>query len=261
MTGPFKITRNELAQFLPSQRAIRAFEQLFDLIPSSLDESSSTIQEVSINAQNADSRAQQAVSAIARLADAVELLALAPVRPLESQDFDIAPPVAIQSVQEQILPPVFEQNKRKRYGAFQSNVTQNAAVINTAYGMTVDVTDLSFGVRVGTPTSRVYVDTDGIYNIQFSAQLLKTSGGVGLVYIWLRINGVDLPDSAGKIRIQGNNGESIAAWNYVVQLGLEDYFEIMWSTDDVDCEIHASAATPPAPSIPSLILTVTDNIS
>ena len=261
MTGPFKITRNELAEFLPSQRAIRAFEQLFDLIPSNLDTNASLIEETSINAQNADSRAQQAVSAIARLADAVELLALAPVRPSQVQNVDIAPPVVTQVMQEQILPPVFEQNKRKRYGAFQSNLTQTAAVINTAYGMTIDVTDLSFGVRVGTPISRVYVDTEGVYNIQFSAQLLKTSGGVGLVYIWLRINGVDLPDSAGKIRIQGNSGESIAAWNYVVQLGLEDYFELMWSTDDIDCEIHASAAVPPAPSIPSLILTVTDNIS
>lgn len=259
--GPFKITRNELAQFLPSQRAIRAFEQLFALIPSSLNDSATVIEEVSTNAQNADSKAIQALSAISRLADAVELLALAPAKPSETQSFDIAPPVVTQTVQEQILPPVFEQNKRKRYGAFQSNVTQNAAVINTAYGITVDVTDLSFGVRVGTPTSRVYVDTEGVYNIQFSAQLLKTSGGVGLVYIWLRINGVDLPDSAGKIRIQGNSGESIAAWNYVIQLGLEDYFELMWSTDDIDCEIHASPAVAPAPSIPSLILTVTDNIS
>ena len=77
------------------------------------------------------------MSAIERLADAVELLALAPARSPESQNVDIAPPVAIQAVQEQILPPVFEQNKRKRYGAFQSNVTQTAAVINTAYGMRV----------------------------------------------------------------------------------------------------------------------------
>jgi len=261
IADPLKLTRNELAKFLPSQRAIRAFEQLFGIIPSELNSLTVAIEEASINAQNADSRAQQAVSAIIALADAVELLALAPARPLESQNVDIAPPVAIQTVQEQILPPVFEQNKRKRYGAFQSNVTQTAAAINTAYGMALGTTDLSFGVRVGTPTSRIYVDTEGVYNIQFSAQLLKTSGGVGLVYIWLRINGVDLPASAGKIRIQGNNGESVAAWNYVVQLGLEDYFEIMWSTDNIDCQIHASAATPPAPSIPSLILTVTDNIS
>lgn len=61
MTGPNKITRNELAQFLPSQRAIRAFEQLFDLVPSSIDVNTVLIEEVSVNAQNADSKAVQEI--------------------------------------------------------------------------------------------------------------------------------------------------------------------------------------------------------
>jgi len=261
MEGPNRLLRSELAKFLPSQRAIRAFEQLFDVVPSQITQNTTSSEDASIAAASADSRAQQAVSAIDRLAEAVELLALAPARSPETQNVDIAPPVAIQSVQEQILPPIFEQNKRKRYGVFQSDTTQVAAVINTAYGMTFDVADLSFGVRIGTPASRIYVDTEGIYNIQFSAQLVKTTGGIGLVYIWLRINGVDLPASATKIRIQGNNAEAVAAWNFVVPLGLNDYFQLMWSVDDIHCQIQASAAVPPAPSIPSLLLTVTDNIS
>lgn len=37
MADPRPLTRNELAEFLPNQRAIRAFEKLFDLIPSELD--------------------------------------------------------------------------------------------------------------------------------------------------------------------------------------------------------------------------------
>jgi hypothetical protein len=275
MSGPYKLTRNELAQFLPSPRAIRAFEQLFEVGTTDLNQIiqeianltialallSDKTDEVDTSAGNAGARAQMAVSAISRLADAVELLALAPVRPPQTQVVDITPPTVIQQTNGNILPPVFEQNKRKRYGAFQSNVTQTAAVINTAYGMTFDGIDLSFGVTVGTPTSRIYLDTEGIYNIQFSAQLLKTSGGIGLVYVWLRVNGIDVPASAGKIRIQGNNAEVVVAWNYVYQFGLGDYFELMWSTDSTACQIQASAAAPPAPSIPSIILTVTDNIS
>jgi hypothetical protein len=35
--GPYKITRAELAQFLPSPRAIRAFEQLFDIVPGDIN--------------------------------------------------------------------------------------------------------------------------------------------------------------------------------------------------------------------------------
>lgn len=259
--GPYKITRNELAQFLPSQRAIRAFEQLFDLIPSSINDNITVIEEVSVNAQNADSKAVQALSAIDRLANAVELLALAPNSIPAFPEADIAPPVAVVSQQPDILPPVINEVRRKRYGAFHSTALQTAAAINTAYPMTLNVTDLSFGVYVGTPTSRVYVDTEGIYNFQFSAQLEKTAGGVGAIYIWCRVNGVDIPDSATKIRIQGNNHETVAAWNFVLPVNAGDYFELVWSTDDTTCQIFASAASPPVPAIPSLILTVTDNIS
>ena len=259
--GPFKITRNELAQFLPSQRAIRAFEQLFALIPSSLNDSASVIEEVSVNAQNADSRAQQAVSAIDRLSDAVELLALAPARLPENQNVDIAPPVVPFVVSTDIVPPVINEVRRKRYGAFHSTVTQTAAAINTAYPMTLNTTDISFGVYTGTPNSRIYIDTEGFYNFQFSAQLHKTAGGVGAIYIWARVNGVDIPDSATKIRIQGNNAETVGAWNFVLPVNAGDYFELVWSTDDTSCEILALPASAPHPAIPSLILTVTDNIS
>ena len=261
MNGPYKITRNELAQFLPSQRAIRAFEQLFDIVPTGIDSNTTLIEETSINAQNADSKAQQAVSAIARLADAVELLALAPVRLPENQSVDIAPPVVPFVFSADITPPVINEVRRKRYGAFHSTAIQTAAVINTAYPMTLNATDISFGVYIGSPTSQVYVDTEGYYNFQFSAQLAKTSGGVGAVYIWCRVNGVDIPYSATKIRIQGNNGETVAAWNFVLPLNAGDYFELVWSTDDLNCQIFASAASSPVPAIPSLILTVTDNIS
>jgi hypothetical protein len=261
MNGPYKITRNELAEFLPSQRAIRAFEQLFALIPSSLDVNATLIEETSINAASAEATAQQAVGAINRLADVVELLALAPRSVEVSAVTDIAPPMVHVTAQSDILPPVINEVRRKRYGAFHSTVLQTAAAINTAYGMTLNTTDVSFGVYVGSPTSRIYVDTEGLYNFQFSAQLAKTTGGVGAVYIWCRVNGVDIPDSATKIRIQGNNAETVAAWNFVLPVNAGDYFELMWSTDDTHCQIFASAASSPVPAIPSVILTVTDNIS
>jgi hypothetical protein len=248
MNDPRRLLRSELTEFLPSQRAIRAFEQLFDVVPSSINANAATIEEVSINAAGADSRAQQALAAIDRLADAVELLALAPPDASVAQSFDI-------------IPPVINEVRRKRYGAFHSTATQTAAAINTAYGMTLNATDISFGVYTGTPTSRVYVDTEGYYNFQFSCQLGKTSGGLGIIYIWPRINGVDIPASATKIRIQGNNAETVAAWNFVLAVNAGDYFELMWSTDDTTCQIFASAASSPVPAIPSVILTVTDNIS
>lgn len=153
------------------------------------------------------------------------------------------------------------QLPRLRYGAFCDTTTQTAAAINTAYAMTFNTTDFSSGIYVGSPTSRIYVDTHNVYNIQFSAQLDKTAGGVGLIWIWLRKNGTDVPNSASQVRIQGNNAEVVAAWNFLLEMNAGDYFELMWEVDDTSVQILTEPATAVHPVIPSVILTVTNNIS
>jgi hypothetical protein len=160
-----------------------------------------------------------------------------------------------------VSPPNTPQLVRHRYGSFYDTTTQTAAAINTAYAMTFNTVDLSVGVTRGTPTSRIYVDTLNVYNVQFSAQVDKTSGGVGLVWVWLRKNGVNVPDSAGQIRIQGNNAEILAAWNYIIELNAGDYIELMWEVDDTSVILLADVASAVHPSVPSVILTVTNNIS
>jgi hypothetical protein len=165
----------------------------------------------------------------------------------------------IEALEAAPLPQAY--TRRAAYGSFYDTTTQTAAAINTAYAMTFNTTDLSFGVTRGSPTSRIYVDSGGVYNIQFSAQLDNTSGGSHLIYIWIRINGVDVPYSASQVRLKGTDGELVAAWNFVEMLKANDYFEIMWSVTDTTVQITSSAAVAPVPAIPSVILTVTDNIS
>lgn len=160
-----------------------------------------------------------------------------------------------------LAPAHTPQLERLRYGSFYDTTTQTAAAINTAYAMTFNSTDISQGVYLGSPTSRVYVDTHNIYNIQFSAQLDKTAGGVGLTWIWLRKNGVDVPNSTGQVRIQGNNAEIVTAWNFLLEMNAGDYFELMWEVDATDLQLLYEPATAVHPAIPSVILTVTDNIS
>jgi hypothetical protein len=179
-------------------------------------------------------------------------------------DSDAASLAAVLQTEIQNLsvsPPYTPQLVRHRYGSFYDTTTQTAAAINTAYAMTFNTVDLSVGVTRGTPTSRIYVDTLNVYNVQFSAQVDKTAGGVGFVWIWLRKNGVNVPDSAGQIRIQGNNAEVLAAWNYIIQLNAGDYIELMWEVDNTSVILLAEAASAVHPSIPSIILTVTNNIS
>ena len=150
---------------------------------------------------------------------------------------------------------------RKSYGAFHDSTTQTAAVINTAYPITLGFTDISVGVTRGTPTSRVYVDRPGAYDFQFSLQLNKTSAAAKNVWIWCRINGANVPDSATQLTLAGSSAAAVAAWNFVLNMNAGDYFELVWSTDDTACQIVSIASAAPVPGIPSVILTVTDNIS
>jgi hypothetical protein len=159
----------------------------------------------------------------------------------------------------QLTPPPREF-KLARYGSFYDTTTQTATTINTAKAITFNTTDLSNGVFIGSPTSRIVVDSEGIYNFALSFQIDKTSGGTAEFYIWFRLNGVNIDDSAGLIRIQGNDAEIFSAYNLFLDLKANDYVEIMFSVSDLDVELHAIAATAPVPAIPSIILTVNNNI-
>lgn len=114
-----------------------------------------------------------------------------------------------------------------------------------------------FRVRRGSPTSKIYVAEAGIYNFQFSAQLDKTGGGASTVYIWPRINGVNVPDSATKVVIDGPNNEIVPAWNFMLDMNANDYFELAWESSDDRVISPYEAATSIYPGIPSIILTVT----
>lgn len=114
-----------------------------------------------------------------------------------------------------------------------------------------------FLVSRSTPPTRIYVQDQGLYNFQFSAQLDKIGGGKATIYIWPRINGVNVPDSATKVVIAGPNDEVVPAWNFLLLMGAGDYFELAWESSDTDVVILAEAGTNNRPAIPSVILTVT----
>jgi hypothetical protein len=254
MVQRLNLTRDQLASFLQDHEQIKQFERLFQVVSDEVAPFSVT--EATILAGDAVASANQALASVEVMKSVLEYLDRAPAAASQEQ---------VAALQEQITAlqqtPPSKEYRTPRYGSFYDTTTQIPAAINTAYPMTFNTVDLSFGVTRGSPTSRIYVDRPNIYNVQFSTQLHKTSGGVGGVYIWLRKNGTNVPDSTGQIRIQGNDAEILAAWNYIIQLNAGDYIELMWEVDDTAVELLAEAATAIHPSIPSVILTVTDNIS
>ena len=150
--------------------------------------------------------------------------------------------------------------KRSRYGSFYDTTTQTATAINTAKAITFNTTDLSRGVTLGSPTSRVTVDTEGIYNFQTSIQLDSTVATAEEFYLWFRLNGVDVSYSASQARVQANNAEVFLALNYFFDLKAGDYVELMFSVSNLGVQLLASGPVAPHPGIPSIILTVANNI-
>ena len=143
------------------------------------------------------------------------------------------------------------------YGSFSDTTLQTAASINTAYAMTFNTTDSSNGISIGSPSSRLVVDNQGVYNVQFSAQLDQTSGATANVYIWLRKNGINVENTASTIALQGTSARLVAAWNFIIQLEPTHYVELMWATDTTNARILAASTTSVWPAIPSVICTIT----
>lgn len=230
-TTRLNLTRDQLATFLKDHEQIRQFERLFERVDVTVP---SSLEEVSILSATADAKATAALTEAHILADLVEGLLSAP----PAREF-----------------------KRTRYGQFYDTTTQTAAAINTATAMTYNTTDLTSGIRIRSPsTSQIEVDTEGVYNVQFSAQLDNTSGGNHTAWIWLRVNGIDVPQSASRVVIKSTDGDLVAAWNWFYVFKPLDYFEIMWAVSDTAVQLVAAAAAAPIPGIPSVILTVSNNI-
>jgi hypothetical protein len=249
------LTRDQLAAFLTDQQQIRQFELLFSTVD--------TLQVIvgtdfEFQADNAAASANEALAQISAMAQKTEVEDAALNANVNQAMALIAELTkAVEGLQMQPPPREF---KRSRYGSFYDTTTQAATVINTATAITFNNTDLSKGVYLGSPTSRVIVDTEGVYNFDTSFQIDKTSGGTAEFFFWFRRNGVDVANSASQIRIQGNNAEIFSSLNYFFDLKSNDYIELMFSVTNLSLELTAFPAAAPHPGIPSIILTVANNI-
>jgi hypothetical protein len=147
---------------------------------------------------------------------------------------------------------------RARYGNFTCNADQSALVADTAYPVVFTGTDVSVGVALdGVDASKVVCSRAGLYNFQFSAQLVKSNSSVGYAYIWPRVGGVDIPNSSTKVSIQGSNSEVIPAWNFVLPMLAGQEFQLMYAFSATSITFEALPATAFCPAIPSVILSVT----
>lgn len=153
------------------------------------------------------------------------------------------------------------------FGAFQDTTTQSITSTTTAYAMSLNTTDESFGVALPTPT-KIAVTNPGTYNLQWSGQFQCSGNSDQDVSVWLRKGNdggasSDIPGSTGLVSIPASHGQTpghiIVGWNWVLTLAADDYLTLMWSADSTNVTLQAYGAqtSPTRPSTASLVVTMT----
>ena len=128
--------------------------------------------------------------------------------------------------------------------------------IDTATAITFNTTTVSNGVAIGSPTSRVIVSRSGLYNLSMSFQLSSSSSSIKDVYLWVRKNGVDLPNSTIVHSLESNSAKTVQSRSMTISLNANDYIELYWGSPDNNVSLSAIAATSFSPATPSVILSV-----
>jgi hypothetical protein len=149
------------------------------------------------------------------------------------------------------------------YGAFYSTQTQQVYGANTITPITLNNTFEAANVQIyggaGT-SSRIQINSTGVFNIQFSAQINLASGTQPKEGdFWFRINGSDVPFSNTKMSINAKDFHSLIALNFVSTFSSGQYFEIMMSSSDLNFLLQGIGSTtgPVRPATPSMIVSVT----
>jgi hypothetical protein len=104
--------------------------------------------------------------------------------------------------------------------------------------------------------SEITAAVAGIYNLQFSLQIISTGGGGGDVEIWFAKNGSPIPNSNTHFSVKNVNEAEFAALNFVETLAAGDYLEVIWATNNLNIQLATPTSTMSGPAVPSAIVTI-----
>lgn len=140
-------------------------------------------------------------------------------------------------------------------GLFFNTADQFFAATATAYPIAFNQTYLHNAVDLVSST-RATISISGIYNFQYSGQVLSTSANAKTIFIWIRRNGIDIGYSTRATTVTANAQYVKATWNFNIDMQAGDYLELMASVTDTDLHLEAETAAGAHPGIPSSVLTV-----
>lgn len=142
-------------------------------------------------------------------------------------------------------------------------VTEAAANASgtTSQSIGFDTTVYSNNVTVEN-VNEITFDVTGLYNIQFSLQLLNFTTSDDNVTVWFKLNGADIAQSASIQEVNAKHGTSpgaqILALNLFQQVTAGDYIQLYWASDTGNTVLasYPAGTNPTHPVSPAVILTV-----
>lgn len=145
------------------------------------------------------------------------------------------------------------------YGGF-SDSTDQTGNISAGTVVTFNTTDVADGITL-VDNSKITVPNAGKYNLQFSLQFKNTNNAQEDATIWLKVNGLDLANSATQYTIVARKsasifGYNVAALTFLLDLAANDYVQIVWvpTNTTVTMEHLPASLSPAYPAIPSAIV-------
>ena len=149
-----------------------------------------------------------------------------------------------------------------RDGVFNGNVTGSfydtqtqTTLANTPTPMRIRNNALANDCSI-VDFTKITTNQTGVFNVQFSAQLYRTSGGTNAhIDIWFALNGVNIDNSNTRITIANNSHYLVASWNFVLAMSENDYIEIMWMPSVSTIQLQMEEEQVLHPATPSVIAT------
>jgi len=145
-------------------------------------------------------------------------------------------------------------NVAASYYSMESQTINISTEIPTVFQF--ERTSVEIGIHKNAGNTQMVVETTGIYEVWYSLQLHSTVSQDVFTYIWLRINGIDVPDSNGRVETKSNTSDSLPIVPYILNLNAGDTVSFVAQTNAPESnDIEGLSLTGvPGPDIPSIIV-------
>lgn len=143
------------------------------------------------------------------------------------------------------------------YGFF-TNGTQTNPVANAVNLVAFSVTGPTNGISIVGGNALTVVNA-GVYTKTFTMIVNKTSGGTSSLSVWLRLNGVDVPESRQDLELTNTLAQIFTSGNFTLSIPAGGNIQMCWSSADITVQLASlpAAVGPIRPTGGSVKVTMT----